>query len=117
MSVRGGSPYEYEDSAHENSLERLDQAFRMLRLGRQGGVERKKLPPLGPWFDFGEPWPIGHLAAHPGRLTLGVVPGLLPGGRQRDGEGGLAAQVGGELADADRLHRRQRGVEVAGGER
>jgi hypothetical protein len=48
--------------------------------GRQGGVQRKKLPPLifaGCRVDAG---PVGHLATHPGPLALGVAAGFLLGG-------------------------------------
>ncbi len=41
---------------------------------------------------------------------------MLLGGGERLGEGGFAPQMGRELADPDGLHRRQRGVEVAGHE-
>ena len=82
MSVRSGPPYEYKNNAHRNSSEGLDQAFRMLRLGRQPRVKSKKLPPLAIAVDFGQPRPAGHLTAHPGSLALGIVASLLLGGGQ-----------------------------------
>src|SRR5258706_2727890 len=104
MSVRSGPPYEYKNGAHEISSEWKVQAFRMARLGRQARVERKKLPPLGVRVDFAQAWPVGHPAAHPGGLALGVAPRLLLGGGERLRERGVAPQMGRELADAHRLH-------------
>src|SRR5258708_28871446 len=115
MSVRGGRLYEYKNGAHEISSEWKDHAFRMARLGRQAGVECKKLPPLGVRVDFAQPWPIGHPAAHPGGLALGVAPRLLLGGGERFRERGFAPQMGREPADADRLHGLQIRIEVAAG--
>ena len=60
----------------------MDQAFRMLRLGRQGGVKGKKLPPLVLGDDFRQARPIGHLAAHPGGLAFGLIASLLLRGGQ-----------------------------------
>jgi hypothetical protein len=44
----------------------------MLALGRQDGVKGKKLPPLRFVVQFADPWPVRHLAAHPGR-KLGIA--------------------------------------------
>ena len=88
----------------------------MPRSARQGGVERKKLPPLAFGVDGVDPRPIGHLTAQPGGLALGVSAGFALGVLQTCRQGNLARQDGGELAIADRLHGRQVGGEIAGGE-
>src|SRR5690349_18791885 len=53
------------------------------------------------------------LMPKPCRLPLRVVPRRLLRQRHRLGAPDLAANMAGELADADRLHQRQPGIEAA----